>query len=281
MEESWNLVLQTPQLQFAIIIYFSAIVGSFLNVVIYRLPIMMKRKVDEALYEAYPDYFTTPPSEHFNLCLPRSACPKCGSQISALYNIPILSWLILRGKAACCRNPISPRYPLVEFSAVLWGIAVLALFGPTWYMLGVLLLGYLLICMGLIGWDKQSLPDALTFSVLWGGILLHWFELGPISLSESVMGAVLGYFIAATLHWVAGKLTHNQLLTGSDDLKLIAGLAAWVGSGLVVNLILVAILLDIALRGVRLMLHKKVTQYQPFGPSIIVAGLAVLIYLNN
>jgi leader peptidase (prepilin peptidase) / N-methyltransferase len=169
---------------------FGLLIGSFLNVVVHRLPIMRQREIDN--YIADKEGKPLPHPDRYNLMVPRSACPHCGHQIGALENIPIVSWLVLRGKCSACKAPISARYPIVEaVSGILSGLLIWH-FGSGWTGLATLVFTYLLIAMTLIDIDHKELPDDLTYPLLWLGLLIN-LDGNFVPLREAVLGAAGGY----------------------------------------------------------------------------------------
>jgi prepilin signal peptidase PulO-like enzyme (type II secretory pathway) len=177
---------------------FGLLIGSFLNVVVHRLPIMRQREIDN--YIADKDGKPLPHPDRYNLMVPRSACPHCGHQITALENIPIVSWLALRGKCSKCKAPISARYPIVEaVSGILSGLLVWH-FGSGWVGLATLVFTYLLISMTLIDVDHKELPDDLTYPLLWLGLLIN-LDGSFVPLRDAVLGAAAGYMFL----WIVAR----------------------------------------------------------------------------
>jgi leader peptidase (prepilin peptidase)/N-methyltransferase len=268
---------QYPWLYFFLLIILSLLVGSFLNVLIYRLPIMLERSW-RAEYEemVHPD---EPQVEQprFNLFLPRSACPHCGHLISALENIPIISWLCLRGRCKSCQQPISARYPLVELLTGICGGVVAFAYEPGWAVVGALLLTWTLIGLTFIDLDKYLLPDALTLPLLWLGLLFNLRETF-VSLEDAVLGAMAGYLILWCLYWLFKLLTGKEGM-GYGDFKLLAALGAFVGWKSVP-----LILFGSSIVGTVCALFLIVTKKQqaskaiPFGPYLAIAGWITLLW---
>ncbi|MGI4848819.1 MAG: prepilin peptidase, partial [Janthinobacterium lividum] len=201
------------------------LIGSFLNVVIHRLPIMMQREAEN--YVAEESGLALPHQSPYNLTVPRSACPHCAHQITAMENIPVLSYLALRGKCSCCKAPISARYPAIELlSGVLSGLLIWH-FGSGLVGLASLPFLYLLIALTFIDADTQLLPDDLTLALLWGGLLVN---LGGaiVPLQEAVIGAAAGYLALWLVYWTY-KLATGKEGMGYGDFKLLAALGAWMG----------------------------------------------------
>jgi len=278
---------QYPWLYFFMVGIFSLLIGSFLNVLIHRLPIMLER----SWQQEYQDYFsdsaadnvTISTPERYNLFLPRSACPHCGHQITALENIPLLSWLCLKGKCSQCQQPISARYPLVELLCALASLAVAASSPPGWALAGALVLTWILIALTFIDLDKLLLPDQLTLPLLWLGLLLN-ISGQFVALSDAVIGAAAGYMVLWTLYWAFKLLTGKEGM-GYGDFKLLAAFGAWLGWQ---SLPLILILSSCvgAIFGITLIIMKRHQQAKPmpFGPYLAVAGWIALIWgtqLNN
>jgi leader peptidase (prepilin peptidase)/N-methyltransferase len=209
------------------------IVGSFLNVVAYRLPIMMERAWREQCAET--DLAAPLPHAEaaaFNLAWPNSACPHCGQPIAAWQNIPVLSYLMLRGRCANCAEPISVRYPIVEAFVALASVAVAATFGASWQTLAALVFTWFLIALSLIDFDHKLLPDNLTLPLMWLGLLLSLIPLGdgPLfaDLRSSVIGAAAGYMSLWTVYQLF-KLATGKEGMGYGDFKLLAAIGAWLG----------------------------------------------------
>ena len=255
------------------------LIGSFLNVVIYRLPIMM-----EAHWKAeYADLCNSPASsaEPFNLMVPRSRCQKCGHQIQWFENIPVLSYLFLRGKCSACATPISLRYPLVElttgalffYCAWRWGAT------PT----GLLWSGFsaTLIVLALIDWDTTLLPDDITLPLLWAGLIAATLQWIPVKLPEALWGAVAGYMSLWVVYW-AFKLVTGKEGMGFGDFKLFAALGAWFGWQALVPIILMASVIG-AVVGVAMKFSSGLREggYIPFGPFLVSAGMTAMIFGHN
>lgn len=273
------LYSQFSWLYFFILALFSLLVGSFLNVLIHRLPIMLER----SWQQEYSDYFSTEDQateeekELYNLFLPRSACPYCGHQISALENIPLLSWLCLRGRCRSCHKPISIRYPAVELLTAVASVAVAAYFPPGIPLAGALLLTWILIALTFIDFDKMLLPDQLTLPLLWAGLIINISE-QYVSLTDAVLGAAAGYMVLWSLYWTFKLLTGKEGM-GYGDFKLLAALGAWLGwQSLPLILILsscVGAILGIALIVANRQQHGKP---MPFGPYLAIAGWIALLW---
>lgn len=249
------------------------IVGSFLNVVIHRLPRMLERgwhaQCAELRGEAPPAY------EAYNLVVPRSACPACGHRIGVLENVPVLSWLALRGKCSACGTNISTRYPLVELLAGTLAALAIARFGPTWQGLAACGLLWTLLALTFIDLDTQLLPDDLTLPLIWAGLFVNLFGLFA-PLDEAVVGAIAGYVSLWSVYW-AFKLIRGKEGMGYGDFKLLAALGAWMGWKALPAIVLLSSAVG-AVIGVSLVLVKRRDHRQPlpFGPYLAVAGAVAL-----
>ncbi len=251
------------------------VVGSFLNVVILRLPKMMtqawRRECCEFLEQPVP---SDPP---INLAFPGSQCPCCGEPIKPWHNIPVLSYVALGGKCAQCKAPISLRYPLIEaITALLW-VAAAIHFGPTTALVGALLLISALIALTGIDLDTQLLPDSITLPLLWLGLLLN---IGGIfvSLEQAVIGAMAGYLILWSVYWLF-KITTGKEGMGYGDFKLLAALGAWFGWQALPLVITLSSFVG-AIIGIALMILKRQGRDVPipFGPYLAGAGLLCLFF---
>jgi len=250
-------------------------VGSFLNVVIHRLPIMMER--DWALQCAELRGETPPAFEPLTLAKPRSRCPQCGHPIAALENIPIISWVLLRGRCKGCAAPISLRYPLIEaLTGLLFGLAAWH-FGFSAAGLGALVLVAALIALTGIDFDTQLLPDDITLPLLWIGLALNAFSVYT-DLKSAVIGAMAGYLALWTVYW-GFKLTTGKEGMGYGDFKLLAALGAWLGWQMLPLTILLSSLVGAAV-GIGLMVFARHNRNVPipFGPYLAAAGIIALIW---
>jgi leader peptidase (prepilin peptidase)/N-methyltransferase len=254
---------------------FGLLIGSFLNVVVYRLPLMHKYAV--ANYIAEQEGKPHPHPEKFNLMVPRSSCPHCGHRIGALENIPVVSWLALRGKCKACRKPISARYPVVELVSGVLSFAAVWHLGSGWVGLASLAFVYLLLGMSLIDYDIKELPDDLTFPLLWIGLLVN-LDGAIVPLRDAVIGAVAGYLFLYIVDR-AYQLVRGQVGMGEGDFKLLAGLGAWFGFKMLPALVLMSAGVG-AVLGITLIVLRvtKKGQYIPFGPYLAGAGMIALFY---
>ncbi|MBF4798786.1 prepilin peptidase [Aeromonas hydrophila] len=266
-----------PWLYFSLVFLFSLMIGSFLNVVIHRLPIMLEREW-QAEYLGYFNPETQPQQEErYNLMVPRSACPHCGHAITAMENIPLLSWLWLKGRCRECQTPISARYPLVELLTALLSLVVAATYPPGWALLAALLLTWVLVALTFIDLDKMLLPDQLTLPLLWGGLLFNLTG-GFVPLTDAVIGAMAGYLVLWSLYWAFKLLTGKEGM-GYGDFKLLAALGAWLGWQAQPIVLLLSSLVG-AFIGIGLILLRNHHQNKPipFGPYLAIAGWIALLW---
>ena len=251
------------------------LVGSFLNVVIYRVPKMMQRESDN--YVAAESGKPLPHTERFNLMVPRSACPCCGHQITAMENIPVISYLALGGKCRKCRTRISPRYPAIELLTALVSGLMVWTFGSGAAGMGAVLFAWLLIAMTFIDFDTQLLPDDLTYPLLWAGLLLN-LNATYVPLEEAVIGAAAGYLVLWAVYWLF-KLATGKEGMGYGDFKLLAALGAWLGWTALPVIILLSSIVG-ALVGISLIVFARRGRDKPipFGPYLAAAGLLAMLY---
>jgi leader peptidase (prepilin peptidase)/N-methyltransferase len=254
---------------------FGLLIGSFLNVVVHRLPIMRQREIDN--YIADKEGKPLPFPERYNLMVPRSACPHCGHQITALENIPIVSWLFLRGKCSACKAPISPRYPIVEAVTGLLSAALIWHFGSGWLGLASLVFAYFLVAMTLIDYDTKTLPDDLTFPLLWLGLLIN-LDGTIVPLRDAVIGAMAGYMALWAVYWLF-KLATGKEGMGYGDFKLLAALGAWMGWAMLPTIIILSSVVG-AIVGISLIVFARRDRNNPipFGPYLAAAGMIALLY---
>ncbi|GAB3369870.1 prepilin peptidase [Azotobacter armeniacus] len=252
------------------------VVGSFLNVVIHRLPKMMLRDWQAQAREVL-ELPGEGPGETFNLLLPHSHCPHCGHEIKPWENIPLLGWLALRGRCSACKAPISARYPLVEMACGLLSAHVAWHYGFGWQAGAMLLLGWGLLAMSLIDYDHQLLPDSLVLPLLWLGLILNNFGLF-VSLEDALWGAVAGYLSLWSVYWLFKLLTGKEGM-GYGDFKLLAMLGAWGGWQILPLTILLSSLVGAVLGVVILRLRKAESGTPiPFGPFLALAGWIALLW---
>ncbi|MCL2523176.1 MAG: A24 family peptidase [Betaproteobacteria bacterium] len=250
-------------------------VGSFLNVMIHRLPLIMEREWQGQCAELRGE--PPPPGEPLSLARPRSRCPHCGHRITALENIPLLSYLLLKGRCAGCGQRISPRYPSVELLTGLLSAYAAWHFGPTPQLAGALLLIWALIALAAIDLDTQLLPDAITLPLLWLGLA---FNLAGsfTDIHSAVIGAMAGYLALWSVFWLF-KLATGKEGMGYGDFKLLAALGAWLGWTLLPAIILISSVVG-ALVGITLIVvvrHGRNVPI-PFGPYLAAAGVIALFW---
>ncbi|SEQ86396.1 leader peptidase (prepilin peptidase) / N-methyltransferase [Azotobacter beijerinckii] len=252
------------------------VVGSFLNVVIHRLPKMMLRDWQAQAREVL-ELPGEAPGEIFNLLLPHSHCPHCGHEIKPWENIPLLGWLALRGRCSACKAPIGARYPLVELACGLLSAHVAWHYGLDWQAGAMLLLGWGLLAMSLIDYDHQLLPDSLVLPLLWLGLILNNFGLF-VSLEDALWGAVAGYLSLWSVYWLFKLLTGKEGM-GYGDFKLLAMLGAWGGWQILPLTILLSSLVG-AVLGIAILRLRKAESGTPipFGPFLAIAGWIALLW---
>jgi len=250
-------------------------VGSFLNVVIHRLPRMMEAQWREQAAEI--EGRAPEPQPRYNLWTPASRCPSCATPIRALHNVPVLSWLALRGRCAACRAPISARYPLVE--ALCAGLCAwtAARLGQGLEGMAALVLVWYLLALAFIDADTTLLPDSMTQPLLWMGLLLN-LNATFVPLSEAVIGACAGYLVLWLVYW-GFKLATGKEGMGYGDFKLLAALGAWLGWKMLLPIVLLSSLAGAVIGIVLILLARRGRQVpMPFGPYLAIAGFLALLY---
>lgn len=267
---------QFPVLFLGTLFVFGALIGSFLNVVIYRLPVMMQREWRSDCLE-FLEQPEVPEETRFNLWTPRSRCGNCGHQITALENIPMLSYLALGGKCSQCKTRISPQYPLVELLTAVVSVLVGWHFGVSLQTLAALFLSWCLIAASGIDIGHKLLPDNITLPLLWLGILLSLFDVF-VSLQDSVIGAMVGYMSLWTIFMLFKLLTGKDGM-GYGDFKLLAVLGAWLGWQPLFAVILTSSLVGAAV-GLSMIALKRTSRNTqiPFGPYLAAAGWLTLLW---
>lgn len=285
-----DIFRELPGLWIATIFVLGLLVGSFLNVVIHRVPIMLEREwrsqaeeildVQEAIL-SNPE--TKQPARPYNLLVPRSACPKCSAPIEAHQNIPVISWLLLRGKCANCSAPISFRYPFVELLTAVLSAAVAWKFGVHWYTAAALFLTWMLVALSGIDFDTTLLPDNMTLPLLWVGLLLSVTGPDPVlglpaDMRSSIIGAVAGYLVLWGVYHVYKLVTGKEGM-GYGDFKLLAALGAWLGWQSLLLIILLSAFVG-AIVGISLVVtcgrDREIPI--PFGPYLAAAGWVALMW---
>ncbi len=258
----------------------SLAVGSFLNVVIYRTPKMMEYNWYQECREFLADEVVNIEAKKLTpmtLSKPDSTCPSCGHKIRFYENIPVLSWLVLKGKCSACSNKISARYPLVELATMLLSLIVAYHFGATVKTPLVILLTWALIALTMIDFDHMLLPDQITLPLLWLGLLIN-INGTFVPLADAVIGAAVGYMSLFSVFWLFKLLTGKDGM-GYGDFKLFAVFGAWIGWQLLPLLILMASVVG-AIIGIALMVFKNHQKEQgiPFGPYLAIAGWITLLW---
>ena len=272
------LLLAESNLFFLFFVFIvSLMVGSFLNVVIYRLPIMMEQSWKADFNSHFYPEQEPPEIETFNLIKPDSTCPKCGHKIRAWENIPVLSWLFLRGKCSQCQTPISARYPMVELLTAILSVVAAWNFGFGWQAGCAVFLTWSLVALTFIDLDKMLLPDQITLPLLWLGLLAsinHLF----VSPEDAIIGACAGYLSLWSVYWGFKLLTGKEGM-GYGDFKLLAALGAWVGWQQLTTIILMSSVVGAIIGISYLSLNKKEhSQPIPFGPYLAIAGWITFLY---
>ncbi|HJR68714.1 MAG TPA: A24 family peptidase [Gammaproteobacteria bacterium] len=276
--EAWPVVL------FIVAAVLGLVVGSFLNVVAYRVPIMLERawraQCEDSRAEPPPPQVAAT-SDRFDLWWPRSACPACRAPIRAHHNVPVLGFVWLKGRCASCGAKISPRYPIVEALAAVLAITVAAAFGPTPQAVAALGFTWTLLALTLIDLDRQLLPDSMTLPLLWAGLLVNALDGGAglfASLHSSVVGAAAGYLALWSVYHLFKLVTGKEGM-GYGDFKLLAAIGAWLGW----QLLPVVILLSAAVGsvvGIGLIVFRGRSSQVPipFGPYLAAAGWITLLW---
>ncbi len=278
--DNLSITLQSsPWLFYSSVLLFGLCVGSFLNVVAYRLPIMMERDWKNECRE----YLELEPAEAdekltaLNLATPTSACPNCGHKLRFWENIPVISYLFLRAKCSSCDTSISIQYPVVELLTGIASLLVAYVFGVTAQTLAALFFTWVLIALTLIDLKKQLLPDNMTLPLLWLGIFISFYDLFT-DLKSSIIGAMAGYLILWSVYQLFKLLTNKEGM-GFGDFKLLAALGAWIGYSYLPQVILISSVVG-SIAGITMLVIGKTKQQQPipFGPYLAVAGWIALLW---
>jgi leader peptidase (prepilin peptidase)/N-methyltransferase len=273
--ENLSNALNIPWFLWTSVTLLGLIVGSFLNVVIFRLPKMMEQTWQRDCCELLDQ--TPPNGPEFSLLLPNSECRDCGVAIKPWHNIPLLSYVLLRGRCAACGASISSRYPIIELCTALLSFAAAITFGATLQLVAALILIWSLIALTGIDIDTQLLPDSITLPLLWLGLLLNTNG-AFTSLHEAVIGAAAGYLTLWSVYWIF-KLTTGKDGMGFGDFKLLAALGAWFGWQALPLIIILSSFVG-AFIGILLIVIKQQGREvpMPFGPYLAGAGLITLFF---
>jgi leader peptidase (prepilin peptidase)/N-methyltransferase len=281
-----ELMSESATVFIVVVFAFTLLIGSFLNVVIHRLPIMMERE-----WREQADELTKTPSEHeipegrFDLLMPRSRCPSCGALITAWQNIPLISYLFLKGRCAECKASISARYPLVELITALLAATVAWHFGAGWEALMAIALTIALVAIAMIDADTQLIPDSIVLPLMWLGLAMSLFHpMMPgaqtlfISPSDAIVGAMAGYLTLWSIYWLF-KLVTGKDGMGYGDFKLLGALGAWLGWQHLHIIILMSAVVG-AVVGLSLMAFRKHERSVPipFGPYLAAAGWITMLW---
>lgn len=279
-----ELLSQSPAIFVAVVFAFALMIGSFLNVVIYRLPLMMQREwrdqCQELLAEPGPDL----PEGRFNLVVPRSRCPSCGKAIKAWQNIPVLSYLLLGAQCANCQKAIAVRYPLVELlTAVLAGVCAWH-FGFGWEALMAIGLTLALLTISLIDADTQLIPDSIVYPLLWVGLTMSLFHPLPgaqtlfIPPKDAIVGALAGYLSLWSVYQLFKLVTGKEGM-GYGDFKLLAALGAWLGWQMLHLVVLISAVVG-AVVGIAMIVFRGRDRQLPipFGPYLAAAGWITMLW---
>ena len=278
------LLTESPLLFIGLAFVFALLVGSFLNVVIYRLPVMMERDWRAQCDEISASPAGELPQGRFDLMVPRSRCPSCNQQITAIQNIPVISYLLLGGKCGNCKAPISQRYPAVELlTAVLTGIVAWR-FGFGWEAAAAIALTWTLIAISVIDIDHQIIPDSISLPLIWSGLFLSLFhplagaEVLFVDAKTAIVGGLAGYLSLWSIYHLFRLLTGKEGM-GYGDFKLLAALGAWLGWQMLPLIILLSAIVG-AVSGILMIVTKRHERSVPipFGPYLAAAGWVAMLY---
>lgn len=275
MQELIAYFIENPTALYIAVGLFSLCIGSFLNVVIYRTPKMMEQEWrQDCQMFLHPDQAIIDESK-LTLSKPASTCPKCRTEIRWYQNIPIISWLVLRGKCGSCQNPISIRYPLIELLTALASLVIVSVFGPTLQMLFGLLLTWILIALTFIDFDTQLLPDRYTLTLAALGLGINSYAI-YISPTAAIWGYIIGFLCLWIVYYLFKIVTGKEGM-GYGDFKLLAALGAWMGPLMLPWIVLLSSLVG-AIIGIILLKIRKENQPFAFGPYIAIAGWIAFIW---
>jgi leader peptidase (prepilin peptidase) / N-methyltransferase len=272
---TFQLLQEQPAIFIAASVVFGLLVGSFLNVVIYRLPLMMQKEWERNCQELQGQEVEA--GATYNLVVPCSACPRCSHKITAIENIPVLSFLFLGGKCSACKAPIPVRYPLIEIlTGVLAGI-ISWRFGYSGMAVAAWIFAFGLIALTFIDFDTQLLPDSITLPLLWLGLLFN-LDGGFTDLHSAVVGAAAGYLILWSIYWLFKLLTGKEGM-GYGDFKLLAAIGAWFGWQLLPAVILLSSLVGSVIGiGLIVLARHGRNVPMPFGPYLALGGICALFW---
>jgi len=269
---------QSPFWFVAVVFLFSLCIGSFLNVVVYRLPLMMEQSWQQEYLEYFEPEKPQPQAAVFNLAVPRSACPHCKHQLAAKDNIPLLSWLLLKGKCRYCQAPVSTRYPLLELFTAVISAAVAWQFGATATGLLYLLVTWALLALTFIDIDKMLLPDQITLPLLWLALVAAVAGFSKVDAAAAVTGAAIGYLALWSVYWAFKLLTGKEGM-GYGDFKLLAVFGALLGWQQLPLIILLSSLVGAVIGTLMLAMQgKDKNNAIPFGPYIAAAGWIAMLW---
>ncbi|MCY1163204.1 Type 4 prepilin-like proteins leader peptide-processing enzyme [compost metagenome] len=275
MQELIAYFIENPTALYIAAGLFSLCIGSFLNVVIYRTPKMMEQEWrQDCQMFLHPDQAIIDESK-LTLSKPASTCPKCRTEIRWYQNIPVISWLVLRGKCGSCQNPISIRYPLIELLTALASLVIVSVFGPTLQMLFGLLLTWILIALTFIDFDTQLLPDRYTLTLAALGLGINSYAI-YISPTSAIWGYIIGFLCLWIVYYLFKIVTGKEGM-GYGDFKLLAALGAWMGPLMLPLIVLLSSLVG-AIIGIVLLKIRKENQPFAFGPYIAIAGWIAFIW---
>lgn len=276
MQQALELLSSSPTLLVGLSILLGLLIGSFLNVVIYRLPVIMERSWKQEAREIL-DLPAEEDGTIFNLVTPRSRCPKCHHAIAWYENIPVISWLVLKGQCRDCKTPISKRYPIIELSSgILAGLCAWHFgYGP--WLAFTLFATWTLLAAAMIDADTTLLPDSMTYPLLWAGLLAAMIGVSPVSLPDAVAGAMAGYLSLWSVYWLFKLLTGKEGM-GYGDFKLLAALGVWTGWQYLPLIILLSSVVGLVFTLVAMLLGGEKRTQIPFGPYLAAAGWIALLW---
>jgi len=279
-----ELFAESPAIFIGVTFAFALLIGSFLNVVIFRLPIMMEREWRSQCDELAETPAPKLPEGRFNLVVPRSSCPSCGAPITAWQNVPVLSYLMLGGRCAKCKDAISARYPIVEFITALLVAIVAWRFGANWQGLMAIVMTLFLVPITMIDFDRCLIPDSIVYPLLWIGLAMSlWHpQAGAdvlfISPPDAIIGAIAGYVTLWTFYWLFKLVTGKEGM-GHGDFKLLAALGAWLGYQFLFTIVIMSAVVG-AVLGVALIVFRGRDHQipMPFGPFLAGAGWITMLW---